>query len=269
MESKIIASALFSKIHYRKCGSGDILVLIHGFPEDGGLWKEMITLLQQDFTLIIPDLPGVGMSADIDNGVTIDDLATTIKSILDEEGVEQAVIAGHSMGGYTAMSFAAQYPERLKGLSLVHSTATADTEEKKETRRKAIKLLQKGGKEAFVKGMIPNLFSEGYIAANKATIEAQISHAMEVKTESMISFYNAMINRPNRVETLSAVHVPIQWIIGKEDTVVPMRIALQQTTQSNVSFVSVYADVAHMSMIEQPHQLAKDLKAFCQFCYNR
>lgn len=269
MENKMIETDLFSKLFYRKYGKGDVLVLIHGFPEDGELWSAITSVLKDAFTLIIPDLPGAGNSGGIDSKVTIDQLATAIKSILDKEGITQAVIAGHSMGGYIAMSFAAQYPEMLKGLSLVHSTATADTEEKKEARRKAIKLLEKGGKEAFVKGMIPNLFSEGFKKANTAIIERQISHAMEMKTESMVSFYNAMINRQDRVKTLSALGVPVQWIIGREDTVVPMPIALQQTTQSGVTFVSVYAEAAHMSMIELPEQLAQDLKVFCRFCYNR
>lgn len=268
MESKIITTSLFSKIHYRKYGQGEPLVLIHGFPEDGDLWHKIVPQLAQHFTLFIPDLPGVGNSCDIGNGVSIDELAMSVNWILDEENITQAVIAGHSMGGYIAMSFAAQFPGRLKGLSLVHSTATEDTEDKKEIRRKAIRLLEKGGKEAFVNGMIPNLFSDNFKEHNKEAIMRQINQALEVKAESMISFYNAMINRPNRVEVLTDIAIPVQWIIGQYDTVVPMNVSLQQTTKSNVTFVSIYSDAAHMSMIEQPLKLTNDLKAFCQFCYN-
>src|SRR5690606_25097329 len=113
------------------------------------------------------------------------------------------VMVGHSMGGYIALAFAEKYPKVLKGLSLVHSTATADTEEKKETRRKSIALIEKGGKDAFVKGMIPNLFSNHFKGAHPEIIQKQIEQGQKLKAESMVGFYTAMINRPDRRNVLT------------------------------------------------------------------
>lgn len=268
MESIQLTTSSGKNICYRKSGAGPYLVLLHGFPEDNSLWDMVIPGIEQEFGLIIPDLPGAGKS-DLQEDTSMESLAESIKQLLDHEQADTVVMAGHSMGGYVTMAFADLYPEYLKGYALVHSTATADTEEKKEIRRKAIALIQKGGKEPFVKGMIPNLFGDWFKAAHPEIIEKQIARSLLMSAESMISFYNCMINRPDRTNVLSDRELPVQWIIGKEDNVVPLQVALQQSGMSVVNFVEIYEHTGHMSMIERPERLAGDLRKFTRYCLNR
>jgi pimeloyl-ACP methyl ester carboxylesterase len=253
-------------IAYRKSGSGPVIVLIHGFPEDGELWHKIIPPLSASFTLLVPDLPGAGGSPLPEQELSMELMAAGVRAVLEQEAVGQAVIVGHSMGGYTALSLAASHPSLVKGLSLVHSTATADNDEKKQTRRKAIALIRKGGKEAFVRQMVPGLFSEAFKSNQNGQINGEIEKGLKLKDESMIAFYNAMINRPDRTANLKG-GFPVQWVIGKEDSVVPEALALKQATMSDVSFVSVYHNAAHMSMIEQPELLAVSLGMFAAYCY--
>lgn len=258
----------FPSLAYRKAGQGPVLMLVHGFPENGGLWDKVIPLLEKDFTVIAPDLPGTGESSLVEN-MTIEDMAHSLDAILRHEGIEQAVVAGHSMGGYTALAFAELYPQKLVGLSLVHSAAGADDEEKKETRRKSIELIKKeGGKEAFVKQMIPNLFAASFKEQQPEVLQEQIERANSLPAESMIAFYKAMINRPERISILKKISCPVQWIIGKEDSVVPPAKAAEQSKESERTFVTVYENSAHMSMLEMPVRLAGDLKEFAQYCYH-
>lgn len=258
---------VYYRVYGNKTGKG--IVLIHGFPEDGSLWDNIIPLLSPLFRVIIPDVPGSGKSRLNKTDVSIEELADSINIIIEAERFEEIIIAGHSMGGYIALAFADKYPEKLKGLSLVHSTAIADNEEKKETRRKSIDIIQKGGKEYFVKGMIPNLFSQCFRDAHPDIIQQQISRGLKLESKSMVAFYNAMINRPDRVNTLTDAIFPVQWIIGREDKVVPLDSALQQSFKSDVNFVSLYNDSGHMSMLEAPSRLAEDLNNFIEYCYNR
>ena len=72
---------------------------------------------------------------------------------------KKITIIGHSMGGYIALAFAEKYPDLLNGLGLFHSTAYADDEVKKETRRKGIEFIKNNGVELFLKSTTPNLFS--------------------------------------------------------------------------------------------------------------
>lgn len=265
----IIKGRSFPQIAYRKTGKGPVLVLLHGFPENGDLWNKVEPELSEKFTLIIPDLPGSGDSVLAEAQTSMDELAGAVKEILDTEGVKKLVLAGHSMGGYTALAFAEKYPGILKGLSMVHSLATADNEEKKENRRKAISVIQKGGRETFIKQMIPGLFSADFKNNQADELKRQVDTGLKLPAGSIVAFYNAMINRPDRSGILTTAKYPVQWIIGKEDTIASPEVVLKQSTLSGVNFVSVYEDCAHMSMIEQPELLIQDLGRFVQYCFDK
>ena len=73
-----------SKIFYRTVGAGKPVVLIHGFAEDGDVWKKQIEFLKNYFFLIIPDLPGSGKSALI-NDMSIEGMAELVKELLNFE----------------------------------------------------------------------------------------------------------------------------------------------------------------------------------------
>jgi pimeloyl-ACP methyl ester carboxylesterase len=267
MESIDIQTEQFSNIHYTKSGSGPAVVLLHGFPESGDLWSGVYPAISSLYTVIIPDIPGSGGSVLDKRDVSMEELADSIAAILAHEKIEEIVLVGHSMGGYITMAFAQSHRPWLKGISLVHSTATADSEEKMETRRKSIELIRKGGKEPFVKGMIPNLFAPAFKEDHPDILQRQTDRGLKLPEESMVAFYNAMINRPDRTGILKESNVPVQWIIGKDDSVVPMNIALQQGRLAEVNFVSVYDNCGHMSMLEHPERLANDLKEFIGYCY--
>jgi len=157
----------------------------------------------------------------------------------------------------------------LAGLSLIHSTATADDAEKKEKRRKTIELIRKGGKEQFIRGMIPTLFSEQFRNAHPEVMDERIEDGLKLPDESLIAFYNAMIGRPERLEVLRSAAFPIQWILGEEDTTIPWKSCLQQSSLPVVSFVNLFAQSGHMSMIEQKNLLQKDLLMFVSYCLDR
>lgn len=258
----------FPKLSYRKEGKGPVVVLIHGFPENGGLWEQVWPVLATTFTVIVPDLPGAGNSALPSVQTSMEVLAESINDILVNEGIAEAMIVGHSMGGYTAMAFADMYNAKVKGLSLVHSVASADNDEKKETRRKSIELIRKGGKEPFIKQMIPNMFSPTFKAAHPSVIEEQVKRGMELEAKSMIAYYEAMIARPDRRNVLEKAQFPVQFIIGVDDALVPADAAVQQSSISNRNFVSLYKNTGHMSMLENATRLADDLNEFGKYCYS-
>jgi pimeloyl-ACP methyl ester carboxylesterase len=132
-----IKTNITSRLHYKKMGSGPVLVLLHGFPESHKIWRKVWPQLSQHYTLIMPDFPGSGGSL-LESATSIEQMADCVQAILQHECIEQAVIAGHSMGGYTAFAFAAKYPELTRGLSVVHSSPAADEDEKKQTRLRCV-----------------------------------------------------------------------------------------------------------------------------------
>ena len=255
-------------VFYRKMGSGPAIVLLHGFPESGSLWRYIWDVLSQSFTIIIPDLPGSGSSPLPSSGsISLAAMAAQVKDILDAETITKAVICGHSMGGYVAFAFAAQFADRVAGLSLVHSTPVADDDEKKTNRKKAIELVQKGGREAFLKQMVPNLFADGFKQNEPALVNEQIANALNMSAESITNFYAAMMERPDSTAILDAPSFPLLWILGSDDNLIPFTKVLQFCFRSDINFVSYYKGCGHMSMVEAPDKLAADLLRFAAYCY--
>lgn len=256
-------------ISYTKIGAGQPVVLIHGFPNDSSAWNVIAPKLAGNFEILLPDLPGAGNSPLPAEPLSMEMMATAIKEMLDKEGIEKAIIAGHSMGGYTAMQFAQMFPERVKGISLIHSLASADNEEKKENRRKAIALMRKGEaeKEMFLKGMAQNLFAETFAKEHPEALKTVIANGMKLSVEALTGFYTAIMNRSDKKEVLLNASYPVQWIIGNEDAATPMKEALEQCHVAKVNKVSIYRPCGHMSFMEMPQRLIDDLNFFFDFCY--
>ncbi|MEP7237707.1 MAG: alpha/beta hydrolase [Ferruginibacter sp.] len=266
MESKTFiyqSSAIF----YRTVGNGKPLVLIHGFAEDGDIWKNQIEFLKQHFYLIIPDLPGSGKSEMITN-MSIESFAEVIKEIITHEfqkfplqGAE-GVLAGHSMGGYIALAFAEKYPELLSSIALVHSSTFADSEEKKANRLKSIEFVKKNGAYEFLKAVIADLFTETWSANNNETVEQQIEKSRSFADEAIIKYYKAMINRPDRTHVLKNFFKPILFIIGEHDKAVPFEQSMQQCYLPQISHVHILRNSAHMGMLEEAEKTNEILLHF-------
>jgi pimeloyl-ACP methyl ester carboxylesterase len=243
-----------SQIFYRTVGAGKPVVLIHGFAEDGDVWTNQIEFLKDHFYLIIPDLPGSGKSGLI-HDMSIEGMAEVIKELLNIElqkfPLQGAEGVGHSMGGYIGLALAEKYPRLLSSIALVHSSAFADSEEKKANRLKSIEFVKKNGAYEFLKAVIFDLFSETWAAANRETIDRQIEKCKAFTDEAIIAYYQAMVNRPDRTHVLKSFPKPILFIIGEHDKAVPFEQSMQQCYLPNLSYIHILRNSAHMGMLEE------------------
>ncbi len=101
-----ITTRHFPSLYYRRAGVGPGLMLLHGFPASGSIWEDFIAELSKQYTLIIPDIPGAGNSRLEGESVSMEQLASIVPAILDHAGLQQCILAGHSMGGYISMAAA-------------------------------------------------------------------------------------------------------------------------------------------------------------------
>ena len=262
-----------STIFYRTVGAGKPVVLIHGFAEDGDVWKNQIEFLKEHFYLIIPDLPGTGKS-ELISDMSIEGMADLIKELLnielkflrqtaEVEGVlAGAVLIGHSMGGYISLAFAEKYPDMLSSIALVHSSAFADSEEKKSNRLKSIEFVKKNGAHEFLKAVITDLFTETWAAANPEIVDRQIEKSKDFSDEAIIAYYQAMINRPDRTHVLKNFPKPILFIIGEHDKAVPFEQSMQQCYLPSLSYINILRNSAHMGMLEEAEKVNEAIFLF-------
>lgn len=250
-------------VFYHLEGSGNPVILLHGFAEDHTIWKNQIEKLSQHFQLILPDLPGSGKSDILTkDNVGMEDYADCIKAMAEKEKLSNFILLGHSMGGYIALAYAEKYMHDLKGWGFVHSTAFADNEEKKEVRKKGIKLLEEYGSHAFLKNTTPNLFSDSFKKAHPDTVNDLIEQGRSFSPDALIQYYRAMMQRPDRSYVLKESKVPVIFVIGAEDKAAPLQDLLEQVHLPNVSYINIIDNVGHMSMLEMPETLNSVLLTF-------
>jgi len=276
MEEKTLTYESHS-IFYRVTGSGRSVVFVHGFGEDGEVWNNRNTyrdspkegfhsaestlfddsFLLNKFKFIIPDLPGSGKSEMIDD-MSMDGMAQVIKTIVDTESSQfpsvalgNATLIGHSMGGYISLAFAEKYPDYLYGLGLFHSTAYPDTDEKKATRRKGIQFIEEHGAFEFLKTANYNLFSQISKDRMPQLIDEFISSLRNFQPSALVSYYEAMMQRPGRSSILKNLQIPMLFVAGKYDTAIPLNDVLQQCHLPEISYFHMLAESGHMGMMEE------------------
>jgi pimeloyl-ACP methyl ester carboxylesterase len=240
-------------------GEKPVVVLLHGFAENGSIWDQQRDFLSDDFQIITPDLPG-------SEQISIEKMAAAVNDQLTAQGITKAVIIGHSMGGYVALALAEMAPSLIKGLGLFHSTAAPDSEEKKEGRRKSIQLIEQYGGEAFVKQALPNMFSSGFKVTHANDVAAYVQMGLTCPASAMIAWYKAMAERPDRTHILKSISAPVLFVIGKDDTAVPLQSVLPQVSMPAVSSIHIFEETGHMGMWEVPEASRQLLKAFILFC---
>lgn len=240
------------RISYSIVGSGKPVMLIHGFAEDGRVWQQQLNQFGTDYQLIIPDLAGSGKSDFIPEIFSMDDHAEVLMQILNEEKISSATVIGHSMGGYIALAFAEKYPEMLTALGLFHSSSAADTEEKKESRRKSIQFIKQNGSAKFIQQTTPNLFSDATKEQTPGLVEEIITRYSNFNPNSLVHYYEAMIQRPDRSEILRKISKPVLIIAGEHDQAIPVKLSREQSYLPELCYFHSLKNSGHMGMIEEP-----------------
>jgi pimeloyl-ACP methyl ester carboxylesterase len=248
---------------YTTTGNGKPIVLIHGFGEDSKIWQLQVKVLQEIAQVIVPELPGTGRTA-MEPVVTMESMADGIAEILDHEKITKAIIIGHSMGGYITLAFAEKYPERLTAFGLVHSTAYADSEQKKAARYKSMEFIRQHGTSAFLESTTPNLFAAENRPVMDKTIRDLALSVAYILPGALISFLEAMIKRNDKTLILRESRVPVLFIVGKEDQAVPFSDTMQQVHLPELSYIHILQQSGHMSMLEETEKCTKAILQFAE-----
>lgn len=238
-------------LHYEISGNGtENLVLLHGFLENSKIWIEIEKHLSEKFKLIKIDLPGHGKSPKIADIQSMELMAEKVKETLDQLQLTEYHILGHSMGGYITLAFAELFPNVLKSISLFFSTYFADSEEKKEQRRKSYRVIE----DAFghyVHAGIPNYFNSYELDELEGKIELAKTIAMETDPLGALACAKGMVERIDRKFVLEKFNNKILIIGGKNDNAVNTYLTLKNLPErSNIK--SYVLDCGHSGHWERP-----------------
>ncbi len=239
---------------FERRGQGAPLVLIHGYPLDHTTWDEVIPLLEKEFDLILPDLRGFGESDVMEADDSIIDFASDIAGLLSRLKIQHAVLAGHSMGGYVALAFAREYPERLSGLGMVSSQMRADTPERKEGRYASAKRVMETGVAAEVEALTPKLSAEPRV---RTFVHDLMSRQRPLGVYTALT---AMAERPDSTDLFPTFQFPVTIIHGDADALIPVERGREMKAALPSAHYAELPGVGHMAMMENPAAVAAALK---------
>jgi pimeloyl-ACP methyl ester carboxylesterase len=228
-------------------GEGVPVIWIHGFPLASSIFEHQLAI--RGVRHIMPDLPGFGQSRPDGGAVSIDDYAGMIVHILDERGLDNAVIAGLSMGGYVALALARIAPARLRGLVLLDTRETADTAEARKGRYDAIEKVRKEGVAPIVDSMLPKMLTADAPQETRDRVREIMS---STSAEGAIAALKAMAERPDSSRVLSRIEVPTLIMAGEDDTITPPSDAERMAKAIRGARVVRVPGAAHLANYEKP-----------------
>jgi pimeloyl-ACP methyl ester carboxylesterase len=248
-----------TSISYSDTGKGTAIVLLHGFLENQKMWNNYIDVFSVKNRVITVDLLGHGETECLGYIHSMEDNADAVHAVLAELRIRKAILVGHSMGGYVALAFAELYPENVKGLVLLNSTARGDSAERKLNRARAVKAV-KQSYIGFVSLAVANLFSENNRERLVKEIEITKKEALKTPLQAIVASLEGMKIRADREVLLHLSPYPKILILGEKDPVLGYEETKEQIENTEVELVT-FPD-GHMSHIENQEELTKVLLQF-------
>jgi 3-oxoadipate enol-lactonase len=252
---------------YEDQGNGEPLVLLHGLCGSSDYWDKVIPALSQHYRVIAPDLRGHGQSGVLDEPYLMELMAQDISELLEKLHIRQALLFGHSLGGYVTLAFAEKFPDKLTGFSLVHSSGFPDDEKGKANRDKGIESIHENGMEPFIDGLNPKLFAPAHLESLKDTVEKIRQIGISTNPTGAMNVLAGMRDRKDRNQVIADAQVPVLLIAGEADQIIPLDKAFA-VQGDHITQVKL-ANSGHMSMQEQPAALIEQILAFADPIYKK
>ncbi len=252
------------KLAYLQQGFGTELplILLHPYPLNSRLWCHQLARVSRNRHVIAPDFRGYGRSRpEPQEGFTIEQFASDIRKTLKGAQVPKAVFAGCSMGGYVLFELWRQDPSLIAAMMFIDSKADPDDDAARAKRLEAIDTVRETG-TAKLPEVVAGMMSEE-TRTNKLDVVRDVSTwATEPSCETIIRSIEMLMNRPDSVPTLATIDVPTLVLVGEHDKVTPLEVA--QTIHDGVedSVLKVIPGAGHLSPIENPEAVNREMSAF-------
>ncbi|MGH3712988.1 MAG: alpha/beta fold hydrolase [Micromonosporaceae bacterium] len=247
------------EIAYTRAGAGVPLVLLHAFPLSSEMWAAQRGGLSRESDVITPDQRGFGESAGPEafDGVPADlnEAVDDLVRLLDQQELPQVVLGGLSMGGYVALAFARRYPDRLLGLLLANTKASADAPVAAANRlRIADAVEQAGDSELLLTEVYPKLLAEGTDERNPQLAESVAAMVSAAPPGAVAWAQRAMAARTEAYDVLTRLAVPVLVVAGDADALMPREEADAMVRAAPEAELVTLPGVGHLSALEAPRE---------------
>ncbi len=201
-------------------GGGTPIVLLHGFPLAKESWRTQAATLAARARVVRIDLRGLGASEVTMGPYLMEALASDVAGVLDALGIERAVIAGHSLGGYVAFAFYRLFAERCLGLGIVCSRATADTPEQASAREALAARAEREGMAPVVDAFVERYFAPAVYAERPDLVATARTMSLRTQAPGAAAMLRGMAERVASDDLFDEIEIPVRVIAGAADAFV-------------------------------------------------
>lgn len=234
------------------------LALIHSLALSGAMWSEVISQLAGDAEVLSYDCRGHGESERRPGPYSVELFADDLAKVFDACGWSSASVAGCSMGGCVAQAFAAAYPQRVRGLALIDTTAwygpTAPKDWKARGARPAVE-----GFPSMIEFQLSRWFSDDFRRA-RPEIAEQTKQIFLANTAECYQAACEMLGNADMRAALPGFRMPVSVIVGEQDYATP--VAMAEYLHENIpnSTLTVIPGARHTTPVECPREIAGFLR---------
>jgi len=256
------------ELYYEIQGAGAPLVLLAGLGYPGWQWHRMAPLLARHCQVILPDNRGVGQSAKPPGPYTASMLAADTVGLLDALEIDQAVVMGHSMGGFIAQALALEYPHRVRRLILAATNFGGPRHAPIKPAAMAVLTDTGGDALARLKNGIRVSTAPGFAEKHPEIIEQWLAwravHPLDpAGYQAQLAIGLGLLSEEAAFETkLPAITAPTLILFGAHDAVVPPANAELLARQITHSRIHILPDAGHFFPLETPEEAAEVIIEF-------
>jgi len=247
-------------VHYEVYGRGRPVILLHGWLGSWGLWQETMAYLGAFYRTYALDFWGFGESGKKRETYAVSDFVSLVDQFMEQLGIVNAPLVGHSMGGTVSLSVAIQYPQRVSKVVVVGSPMVGSS---------LAPLLKLAGNRsiAFMLFNMMSVFRTGmrmyspYICKDPRFPEMMDRDLSRTTVESFLRSI-ASLRRTDLTPMLPQIKVPAMGMFGDKDVIVdPMQ---WQPMQQGIphAVIERFPMAGHFPMLEEPTAFTQKLKAF-------
>lgn len=248
-------------VGFDSSGSGEPLVLLHGFPHDRSLWAPQLAAPIPGVRLFAPDLPGFGQSSRA-KVASVEAWADWLAAVLDHLQLDRVMLGGLSMGGYLCFAFWRRHARRVRALVLADTRAGADDAEGKAKRSAMQQLVREQGAGAVAERMLAGMVGKSTREGRPevvATLDAMMRRA---KVPSIVDALTLLRERPDSTPTLATIDVPTLIVCGEEDALTPPKESQAMHAAIRGSRLGLIPRAGHASNLEDPATFNRLLAGF-------
>lgn len=248
-------------IQYADKGQGPVVLFLHGFPLSLAMWDGQEALADR-YRIVRFDARGHGGSGVGDSALTMDRIADDAAVLIERLRLGPVILAGCSMGGYAAFSFARKYPALLRGLVLVDTRASADSPEARTGRGElAAKVLKEGAQPA-LDAFLPKIVGETTKKSRADVIARLKDMILATPPRGISDALHGIAARPDSTAFLREIAVPTLVICGEEDVITPRAEAEILEKGIKDAELAMIPKSGHLPSMETPEEFNRVLAPF-------